>query len=125
VSGEKESWFTRAKKARADGLLASFLEEGLVQLLVFVLYPVLLICWFSLPIQAFGEALYWFKHAEFYNFDWYDLFGRECFTPWTTTDFAGLNKVLDWALDTWVSIIPSVTALVLAVVIGASRNQGY
>ncbi|OYW58153.1 MAG: hypothetical protein B7Z31_08390 [Rhodobacterales bacterium 12-65-15] len=123
--GDKESWIGRARKARADGLLFSFLEDGLVYLFLSVLIWILVICFLLLPIQGVGEVIYWLRFGQLANFDWYDLFGREYFYAWTATDFIGLNRLIDWALDAWISVVPSAAALILTVVIALNRNHGF
>ena len=123
--GDKESLIARARKARADGLLFSFLEDGFVYLFLLLLTWIIVICFLLLPIQGLGEVLYWLKYGEFANFDWYDLFGKDYFFAWTATDLVGLNKLIAWALDAWVSVVPSVGALVLTIVIALNRKQGY
>ena len=121
MTSDREGWIGKARKARADGLLFSFLEEGLVSLLFSVLIWILVICLLLLPIQGVGEVLYWLKYGQFANFDWYDLFGREYFSAWTATEFVGLNRLIDWALDAWVSVVTSVFALVVTAAIALNR----
>jgi len=105
--------------------LFSFLEDGFVYLFLVLLNWIIVVCFLLVPIQGLGEVLYWFRFGEFANFDWFDLFGRDYFSAWTATDLLGLNKLVDRALDAWVSVVPSVAALVLTLVIALNRNQGY
>lgn len=123
--GDKENWIARAKKARAEGLLLSLLEEGFVSLFLFVLNWSIVVCFLSIPIQAAGEAVYWLRYGEFANFDWYDLLGKEYFSEWTATELVGLNKLIVWVLDAWISVVPSAGALVLTIVIALNRKQGF
>jgi len=123
VTQQDLTWLQKAKKARADKLFLSFVEETIGALLLGLLAVVCFICIVTLPAQAVFESAYWFKFGSLANFDWYDLVGHQYLDRWTSSDFAGMNKILMWAFDAWISIVPSFAGIFIPVVVAASRNQ--
>ena len=75
---------------------------------------------FALPAQILIEGFVWLRDAEFMNYDWYDFLGADLTNTLTSTDYAGVNKIVAWVLDAWVSIFPTgIAAFVYASLISS------
>jgi hypothetical protein len=124
VNSQGTSFLGKAKQAWANGEFPSFVEGIIGNLILWLLGWLCFICFITLPAQAIFETGYWFKYGELANFDWYDLLGHAHLDQYTSSDFAGLNKILIWGFDSWVSVFPCIAGLIIIVVvavIGASK----
>ena len=59
----------------------------------------------ALPIQAALEAIFWLRDGEFMNYDWVDYLGTDHADRLTSSDFVGVNKIVHWILNSWISAL--------------------
>ena len=63
----------------------------------------LILC-LALPTQMAIELVGWLQSAEWANYDTIWLLGEEVARDYYSTDMKGLNFIVHWTMDIWVSI---------------------
>jgi uncharacterized membrane protein len=77
----------------------------------------------ALPIQAMIEVAWWLRFAEWPRFDLIFLSHIVPSIGAPTTGFVGLDQVIDWLWDAWLSVpIALVSGLIFFALVGILRD---
>ena len=100
----QDPWAKRAGKAYAHGNLLEFLKESVAMGLMLIAGILGLLAMFAVPLQGAFEVIYWLETAEWANYDWYWYLGHETAFSIANTEFKGVNAIIHYVLDCWISL---------------------
>lgn len=114
---DEDRWTFRAGRAWRERRFIGFVVKSILALfttLVFgIIYLAATVLAFAVPFQAVRECIVWLKTAEWDHYDWVDYLGYDEALRLTSSDAKGLNVIMAWVLDSWVSVPISAVSLVV------------
>ena len=84
-----------------EAVLLPFNALGMALGIIMILAP---------PIQAIIEFIWWLQYAQWPGFDLTYLSGAFPQLSMPSTGLLGLNRIMEWLWDVWISILTSVLA---------------
>ena len=114
------TWLRRAGRAFVNRELFSFLTGTICFVALVILVLAAGVASLAVPVQGFIEVLVWLKTAEWANYDWYWYLGDDRGASLTDTHLEGLNKVIGYVLNSWISLPFSIVGGVIITIFNDS-----
>ena len=109
----------KSKKIIAEEGVFEFCMVAIEQSFVFSLKLISFISALAIPIQLCAQSLYWIKTGVWLDVTWLIFMDKSTIAGLLSSEFVGLNIIIEYVLDSWISIPITIAGLFLSPIFSA------